>query len=156
MSPCVFCRLRRRGLINGFDHTPAIALCVPTPLAQACRYGSHRKGMVLQQFDVLKEASYRRFIAGYGVSYVFYWITLLSIGWWMWEKTGSAAWVGLAYFCDLAPAVVVTPIAAALADRGDRFRILKTVLWLQVLTGLALASVAAAGALTPGRLVGFA
>ncbi len=74
----------------------------------------------------------------------------------MWETTGSATWVGFAYFCDLFPSILVTPFAAALADRGDRLRILKTVLWLQVTTGLALATVAASGALTPAILAGFA
>jgi MFS family permease len=108
------------------------------------------------RFDVLTEPSYLRFVTGYGLSYIFYWITLLSIGWWMWETTGSAAWVGFAYFCDLFPSVLVTPFAAALADRGDRFRILKTILWLQVSTGLTLAVVAASGALTPQVLAGFA
>lgn len=108
------------------------------------------------RFDVLHEPAYRRFVIGYGLSYVFYWITLLSIGWWMWETTGSATWVGIAYFCDLFPSILVTPIAAALADRGDRLRILKTVLWLQVSTGLGLAAVAASGALTPPVLAGFA
>jgi MFS family permease len=108
------------------------------------------------RLSVLHEPAYRRFLTGYGLSYVFYWITLLSIGWWMWETTGSATWVGIAYFCDLFPSIIVTPIAAALADRGDRLRILKTVLWLQVTTGLGLAAVAASGALTPPVLAGFA
>ncbi len=48
---------------------------------------------VLDRFDVLNEPAYRRFVSGYGISCIFYWITLLSIGWWMWETTRSAAWV---------------------------------------------------------------
>jgi MFS family permease len=111
---------------------------------------------VLDRFDVLREPAYRRFVTGYGLSYVLYWITLLSIGWWMWEVTGSATWVGIAYFCDLIPSIFVTPLAAALADRGDRLRILKTVLWLQVATGFSLAGVAASGHLIPPVLAGFA
>lgn len=111
---------------------------------------------LLHTDHVLREHSYRRFVTGYGLSYIFYWITLLSIGWWMWETTRSAAWVGFAYFCDLAPSIIITPIAAALADRGDRFRILKTVLWLQVCTGLALSITAASGNLTPPILAAFA
>jgi MFS family permease len=110
----------------------------------------------LHHFSVLGEPAYRRFVTGYGLSYILYWVTLLSIGWWMWEVTGSAAWVGLAYFCDLFPSILVTPFAAALADRGDRLRILKIVLWLQVCTGFSLASVAASGLLTPPVLAGFA
>jgi MFS family permease len=108
------------------------------------------------RFDVLKEPDYRRFVIGYGTSYIFYWITLLSMGWWMWETTGSAAWVGFVAFCDLFPSVLVTPLAAALADRGDRMRILKAILWLQVTTGMTLAMIAASGFLTPTILAGFA
>ncbi len=107
-------------------------------------------------FGVLREPAYLRFVTGYGISYVFYWITLLSIGWWMWQTTASATWVGIAYFCDLFPSILVTPFAAAFADRGDRLRILKSVLWLQVCTGLTLSAVAASGALTPAMLAGFA
>ncbi len=108
-----------------------------------------------QRFGVISEPAYRRFITGYGLSYVLYWVTLLSVGWWMWETTRSATWVSAAYACDLLPSVVVTPFAAAFADRGDRFRILKTVLWLQVSTGLTLAAVAALGWLTPALLAAF-
>ena len=111
---------------------------------------------ILGRYDVLRETAYRRFVIGYGLSYIFYWITLLSMGWWMWETTGSATWVGIAYFCDLIPSVAITPFASAFADRGDRLQILKTVLRLQVFTGFALAIVAATGALTPPVLAGFA
>ncbi|WP_299285944.1 hypothetical protein [uncultured Tateyamaria sp.] len=103
-----------------------------------------------RRFDVLSERSYRLFVIGYGISYTLYWITLLAVGWWMWETTGSAAWVGFVFFCDLFPVVLVTPWASALADRGDRFQFLKSVLWIQVGTGLAPASVAWMGLLTPG------
>jgi hypothetical protein len=33
------------------------------------------------RFDVLREPAFRRFIIGYGLSYIFYWITLLAMGW---------------------------------------------------------------------------
>jgi MFS family permease len=108
------------------------------------------------RIGVLLEPAYRRFVTGYGLSYVLYWITLLAFGWWMWDHTASSGWVGLVYFSELAPSIVITPFAAALADRGDRFRILRTVLWAQVATGSGLAAVTAAGLLTPGVLVGFA
>lgn len=117
------------------------------------------------RLGVLGERSYRLFILGYGISYTFYWITLLAVGWWMWETTESAAWVGFVFFCDLFPAILVTPWASALADRGNRFQLLKTVLWIQVCTGFALAGLALADALSPlilsafvfieGALIGF-
>lgn len=107
------------------------------------------------RFGVLQERNYRVFIAGYSISYVFYWVTLLAIGWWMWETTKSAAWVGLVFFCDLFPTLFITPWASTLADRGDRFRILRTVLWIQVFTGLGLALCAYFNVLTPIGLIVF-
>ncbi|MEM8649844.1 MAG: MFS transporter [Pseudomonadota bacterium] len=107
------------------------------------------------RFDVLRERNYRLFIAGFGISYTLYWVTLLAVAWWMWETTQSAAWVGFAFFCDLFPAVLVTPWASALADRGDRFKFLKTILWIQVVTGFTLALVAVSGWLTPQILAAF-
>ncbi|MGC1498329.1 MAG: MFS transporter [Sulfitobacter sp.] len=108
-----------------------------------------------QRFGALREKSYRLFLAGYGFSYTLYWVTLLAIGWWVWETTQSASWVGFIYFCDLFPAVLVTPWASAIADRSDRFKLLKIVLWIQVFSGLALAAVAAMGHLTPYILAAF-
>lgn len=105
--------------------------------------------------NVLKEDGYRQFAAGYGVSFVLYWVTLMAVGWWTWETTQSAAWVGFMFFCDLFPAVLITPWASALADRGDRFLIMRIVLWSQLAAGVSMAALTAAGLMTPWILAGF-
>ncbi|WP_198372685.1 MFS transporter [Roseomonas rosulenta] len=51
------------------------------------------------------------------------WMHRIAVSWLAWELTGSAFWVGVVAFCDLAPAVVVSPIAGAIADRADRLRL---------------------------------
>ncbi|MBR0678997.1 MFS transporter [Roseomonas eburnea] len=51
------------------------------------------------------------------------WMHRIAVSWLAWELTGSALWVGFVAFCDLAPAVVVSPIAGAVADRADRLRL---------------------------------
>jgi len=107
------------------------------------------------RLEVLGERNYRIFLTGYAVSFTLFWVTILAVGWWTWAVTGSAAWVGAMYFCELFPALLVTPWAGVLADRGDRFRILKRVLWAQVATGAGLAGVAWAGLLTPPLLAVF-
>lgn len=48
------------------------------------------------------------------------WMHRISVSWLAWELTGSAFWVGVVAFCDLAPAVVISPLAGAVADRADR------------------------------------
>ncbi|PHK96791.1 MFS transporter [Pseudoroseomonas rhizosphaerae] len=68
------------------------------------------------------------------------WMHRIAVAWLAWELTGSALWVGLVAFCDLAPAAVISPIAGAVADRVDRLR-LATV--SQAVIGLEAAAVAA-------------
>jgi len=51
------------------------------------------------------------------------WMHRIGVAWLAWELTRSAAWVGLVAFADLAPAVLVSPIAGAVADRVDRVRL---------------------------------
>jgi len=63
----------------------------------------------------------------------------IAISWFAWELTGSAFWVGMVAFCDLAPAVVVSPIAGAIADRTDR---LKLTFWSQAMIGVMAAVIA--------------
>lgn len=50
------------------------------------------------------------------------WMHRIAVSWLAWELTGSAFWVGVVAFCDLAPAVVASPFAGAVADRADRLR----------------------------------
>lgn len=64
------------------------------------------------------------------------WMHRIAVMWLAWELTRSSFWVGMVAFCDLAPAVVVSPIAGAVADRVDR-------IWLTTGTQLAIAAVAA-------------
>ncbi|MDB5370633.1 MAG: transporter [Roseomonas sp.] len=47
----------------------------------------------------------------------------ISVAWLAWEMTGSALWVGLVAFSDLAPAALISPIAGAVADRVDRVKL---------------------------------
>jgi len=67
--------------------------------------------------------------------------------------TRNAFWVGMVAFCDLAPAVVCSPIAGAVADRMDRVRL---TMITQAVIGLQAATVGvliATGQLTIGVLL---
>ena len=50
------------------------------------------------------------------------WMHRIAVSWLAWELTESAFWVGVVAFCDLAPAVIFSPLAGAVADRADRLR----------------------------------
>ncbi len=51
------------------------------------------------------------------------WVHQIAVAWLAWELTKSALWVGMVAFCDLAPAVIFSPIAGAVADRMDRVKL---------------------------------
>lgn len=81
------------------------------------------------------------------------WMHRIAVSWLAWELTGSAFWVGMVAFCDLAPAVVASPLAGAVADRADRLRM---TMWSQAAIGLNAALIAvlvAGGWMTIGILL---
>lgn len=74
---------------------------------------------------VLRERDYAIYCSGNSVSLIGTWVQRIATGWLTWEMTGSGAWLGLMAFADLAPAVLVGPLAGAVADRADRLRLIR-------------------------------
>ena len=80
------------------------------------------------------------------------WMHRIGVAWLAWELSRSAAWVGLIAFADLAPAVLVSPVAGAVADRVDRVRltmISQAVIGIEALT---VAGLTASGGISIGLL----
>lgn len=71
----------------------------------------------------LSHRNARLFFAASVIAWTGLWVHRIAVAWLAWELTRSAFWVGMVAFCDLAPAVVFSPIAGALADRVDRVRL---------------------------------
>ncbi|PWS34015.1 MFS transporter [Falsiroseomonas bella] len=95
----------------------------------------------------------RIFFGGSMVAWTGLWMQRIAVSWLAWELTGSAFWVGMVAFCDLAPAVVISPLAGAVADRVDR---VKLAIWTQVAIALqaaAVAGITASGHMTIGILL---
>lgn len=72
---------------------------------------------------VLAQRNARIFYSGSIVCWTGSWIQRIATDWLAWELTHSALWVSVIAFCNLAPSVVVSPIAGAVADRMDRVRL---------------------------------
>src|ERR1700761_7489483 len=95
---------------------------------------------------VLAQRNARIFYSGSIVCWTGSWIQRIATDWLAWELTHSALWVSIIAFCNLAPSVVISPIAGAVADRMDRVRLTMasqfvsvgqaTILILLILTGL--------------------
>ncbi len=71
----------------------------------------------------LSHRNARIFFGASLLSWTGLWVHRIAVTWLAWEMTGSAFWVGMVAFCDLAPAVIFSPIAGAVADRMDRVRL---------------------------------
>ncbi len=69
--------------------------------------------------------NYRIFVVGNLSSSLGNWIHRIAVGWLAWELTHSATWLGLMAFADLAPTVLIGPIAGAFVDRSHYLRVLK-------------------------------
>jgi MFS family permease len=72
---------------------------------------------------VLAQRNARIFYSGSIVCWTGSWIQRIATDWLAWELTHSALWVSVIAFCNLAPSVIISPIAGAVADRVDRVRL---------------------------------
>lgn len=84
------------------------------------------------------------------------WMQRVAQGWLAYRLTGSALVLGLVTFASSAPAFLLSPLAGVLADRVNRHRLLIMAQVALMLQALLLSWVTMLGAMTPGRLVGFA
>src|SRR4051812_44822158 len=89
----------------------------------------------------------RLFFTASLISWTGLWVHRIAVSWLAWEMTRSAFWVGMVAFCDLAPAVVFSPIAGAVADRMDRVR-----LTMLAQSAIALQAAMVAGLIFSGEL----
>lgn len=76
------------------------------------------------------------------------WVHRIAIAWMAWKMTDSAFWVGMVAFSDLAPAVVFSPIAGAVADRVDRVKVTMASQAVIGTCALTSATLVASGAIT--------
>jgi len=82
--------------------------------------------------DALRDPSYGAYAIGNVLSLIGTWMQRVGIGWLTWEMTGSGAWLGVIAFADLFPVVIVAPLAGALCDRWDSFKVIKLGQWLSI------------------------
>ena len=95
---------------------------------------------------VLAQRNARIFYSGSVTCWTGSWMQRVATDWLAWELTHSALWVSVIAFCNLAPSVVISPLAGAVADRIDRVRLTMAsqfiaagqaaILVLLILTGL--------------------
>lgn len=125
--------------------TPAIVnappdVATPTPAAGPPRAPILR---------VWRNRNYALFEAGWLPQSITSWIQRIGVTWLAWELSHSNAWVGAVAAADLAPMIVLAPVAGAMADRAsDAMRLLRWTKVLMLLQAIALAALMYSGLMT--------
>jgi MFS family permease len=101
----------------------------------------------------LSHRNARLFFGASATAWTGLWIHRIAVAWLAWDMTRSAFWVGMVAFCDLAPAVLFSPIAGAVADRVDRVRLTMLSQAATAAQAGAIALLLAAGQMTIGLLL---
>lgn len=77
----------------------------------------------MQQSSALKNRNFVIYLAGSTVSLHGLWIYRVALAWYVWQLTGSEAWVGIIAFTFFAPAMIFGPLFGVLADRFERRKV---------------------------------
>ncbi|HTI88025.1 MAG TPA: MFS transporter [Alphaproteobacteria bacterium] len=96
----------------------------------------------------LRHRNYAVFAAGNFFSLSADWSNRIAIGWLTWQFTESPAWLGVMSFSDLAPTVILSPIAGAYADRLHPLKVCMAASALNALAALTLVTLYFTGLLS--------
>ncbi len=67
------------------------------------------------------------------------WMQRVGIGWLVWELTHSTGWLGIVAAADLGPMILIAPLAGAVADRMDSWRLTRLSQFLLMMQAILLA-----------------
>mgnify|MGYP001986476530 CR=1 FL=1 len=95
--------------------------------------------------SALGNQKFRRYVSGNILSRFGSWIQGIAMGWVVWELTRSGFWLGVVAMAELAPAMLLAPIAGAVADRVDRLKGIKVSQSLAMVQALVLCAITASG-----------
>ena len=94
---------------------------------------------------VFNNRAYRIYTQGNFISLIGTWVQRVATGWLVWELTGSGAWLGIIAAAELLPSIVAGPLGGAMADRMDRFQLIRTAQILQAFQAFLLGTLALYG-----------
>jgi MFS family permease len=93
----------------------------------------------------LRHRNFRLFTIGQSISLIGTWMQQVAVGWLVYTMTDSALLLGLVSFAAQGPTFVLAPLAGAIADRGNRRRLLLIVQSLMMVQALVLALLVLSG-----------
>ena len=96
------------------------------------------------RFPALRHRNFRRYVVGQGVSLIGFWMQSVAVGWLVYRLSGSEFLLGVVSFVAYLPVLCFSPIAGALADRVDKYRLILVTQTTSMLLALTLGALSAA------------
>jgi len=82
---------------------------------------SHYLGGIGNAFS---DRNFQFYSIGAIATWIGFFIRLVAVSWYTWELTHSTNWLAFIALLDIAPNILLTPLAGAIADRYDKYRIM--------------------------------
>src|ERR1043166_3689081 len=92
----------------------------------------------IHAMHVLRNAAFRRYIIGSGISDTGTWMQVMAQAWVMTTLTSSALMLGLVNLCSGLPMLALTMVGGSAADRFDKRKILLATQYLQICTAISI------------------
>jgi MFS family permease len=102
--------------------------------------------------EALSDRNFRIYSVGAIVSWLSFFVQMVAISWTTWELTHSTTWLAVVATLDVAPSILVLPIAGVMADRYDRYRIVVVTHLLSLVQAAILTGLSYSGHLSIGPL----
>ncbi|MEM7193655.1 MAG: MFS transporter [Pseudomonadota bacterium] len=94
------------------------------------------------------DVNFRWYSVGAIATWIGYFAQLLAVSWYAWELTESTRWLAIVALLDILPNIVLMPLAGAVADRFDKYRMMGLVSLLALIQAIVLTVMAWQGVLT--------
>lgn len=97
------------------------------------------KSAFFDSFSPFKNANFRTYLLGQGISLVGTFMQQMALQWFIWDVTQDTRWVGIVAAVTFAPAFFLMPFTGAIADRVDRRKVLIATQLMEMTLALLLA-----------------
>ena len=121
-----------------------IALEEPTTLEQAAD-GATPQGFFAQTFSSLRHTNYRYLWIGTVFMSAGQWIQQVTLGWLIYDLTGSSMLLGMLNGLRALPFLIASPIAGVVADRTNRKKVLMISQYVLLVATILMGALVAAG-----------
>ena len=94
------------------------------------------------------DRNFRLYSVGAISTWIGFFVQLVAVSWYAWELTQSTTWLAIVALLDIVPNVLLAPLAGAIADRYDKYKMMGIVSLLAFIQALVIAVLAWTGQLT--------